>query len=550
MTVNPARVKRNRYLRPILGVVLLSFLFASTGCNGGADGKTGSGAGDGGGAGGGGAGLDGAAGSDSLRVMVWDRGNSYPGTTVADNSTVRFIQEAVKSDTGLDITFAAVPRSGSDGKLNLMMAGDTAPDIVFAYSRTMLAVYAQMGGITPLGPAIDEYGQNITANFSDLLPTGYIDGEQYAVVARRSAPVASHMSFIRKDWLDILGEPVPGTKEELFRVLRLFKEKDPGGVGGALTPWAMGGTHDSEKGFISFVASYGDTNEETLCVYPDFYKALKPGSEDGYRALNGLYNEGLISKDFAVDTDMQNYKRDIVNGNAGFFVEDAYRPFGEGWFVALKENIPSAEFIAVNVFEGPDGIYRNQADPENGLYVMVPKTSAGKAAAAVKYLNWLADPDNAIRVLYTPEYEPDENGAPIKIDEDALIAGKYSSSAGDLAILGAKFDFMQGKRNIVRADMNNNPPGAVFFDEKYFSDFYDAVHNGLYVDIIPDVTTPMRRKYEAAISSALLSLAYKSIGAAPGEFDRVYGAEYKKLEQAGWSSVKAENLEYFQQSGK
>lgn len=64
---------------------------------------------------------------------------------------------------------------------------------------------------------------------------------------------------------------------------------------------------------------------------PDFSKITKedwyslyheqmPGAKEAYRLLNTLYNEGLISENFAIDNgDIRD--RDLNQGYAGFYIE-------------------------------------------------------------------------------------------------------------------------------------------------------------------------------------------------------------------------------------
>jgi putative aldouronate transport system substrate-binding protein len=492
-------------------------------------------------------GCSGGGGSDNetLKVMVWDRGGAAPGTTASDNASTKFIQESVKADKGVDVVYAAVPRSGSDEKLNVMVAAGTAPDVIFTYTRAILDVYAERGGITDLSASLDQYGDMIKARLGDLLPLANIDGKQYAVTSRRSNSFAAHTAFIRKDWLDALGEPVPSTKDDLIRVLKLFKAEDPGRVGDGLVPWAMGGTRDSDKYYLSFVASYGDYSEETLALYPQYLKAVKPGAKDGYLVMNTLYNEGVISSDFALDTNDDKYRQDIINGKAGFFVEDSLRPYEGGWFAALAENVPGAEFVALNAFDGPDGVYMNMGESAQGLYIMTPKTARTKTDAAIKYLDWLANPENAMKVMYTPDYTLDETGVPITRPQEELLAGKYAGSPSDLAIVGAAFDFLDEKANVVRSWRRFNPSGSTLFTDSYLDGLYDAVNKSLYTDILPGSTLPARRAHEAALATGIPELAYRVIAAPPGQFDSVWDAEYKKLVENGLDEVVAENKAFY-----
>ena len=89
-----------------------------------------------------------AGGSDStadkgeevtIKVMVWDRGDAAPGTTVEKNAQTEWIQKQMKENYNINVEYVSVPRSSSDDKLNIMMSGGSAPDIVFTISLRMAA---------------------------------------------------------------------------------------------------------------------------------------------------------------------------------------------------------------------------------------------------------------------------------------------------------------------------------------------------------------------------------------------------------------------------
>ena len=67
---------------------------------------------------------------------------------------------------------------------------------------------------------------------------GQYMGKQFAVPGKR-AFLGKYSSFIRTDWLEKLGMDVPQTTDELYEVLKAFKEQDPGQTGGKVIPFGM-----------------------------------------------------------------------------------------------------------------------------------------------------------------------------------------------------------------------------------------------------------------------------------------------------------------------
>ncbi|MFD2878047.1 extracellular solute-binding protein [Paenibacillus rhizoplanae] len=100
--------------------------------------------------------------------------------------------------------------------------------------------------------------------------------------------------FIRKDWLDKLGMPLPTNRDELYETLVAFRDKNPGNVNGVI-PWATAAAGMNYT-FGNLVQSFwGQMSEEEFVTTPNW---LKPGNKDAYKWLNKLYNEKLISPDF------------------------------------------------------------------------------------------------------------------------------------------------------------------------------------------------------------------------------------------------------------
>ena len=478
-----------------------------------------------------------------LNVMIWDRGNAASGTTAENNATSKFIQESVLAEANVKVNFVPVPRSGSDDKVNVMMAGGNAPDIVLSYSRDLFGDYATKGGLTDLTPYLDEFGPQLKETLGeDILSVGVIDGKQYAIPAKRNLQKIKHAGYIRKDWVDALGKELPTNKQELMDILYEFKEKDPGNVGDKLVPWAMGGNQNTEKFFLNFIGSYVDlSNEKDRYLYPANTKALHPSAKEGLKVMNQLYSDGLIKKDFAIDTNDDIYIQDITNGYAGFILEDNMRPIDGDWIGTLLTNVPTAEFVAINILEDPNGEVITPADPLHGAYLMVPSVSEKNAAAAVKYLNWLANTENSMKVMFTPDYTTDENGVPIAIPASELEAQGYAGTPPDFTIVTQYWDYNDDKDAVVSEWLSRFP----VLSKEYFDNFHDTVTSGIYNDPIAQEILSSETRYLSNISKLIIELAYKSIIVSPADFETTYQAEYEKINQAGLQEILDERSAYY-----
>src|SRR5690606_24850929 len=122
----------------------------------------------------------------TLKVELFDRNNTPAGEPpITENFLANYIKESVANELNIDVEFVTVPRAEEVDKLNVLMASNTAPDIIFTYNKPTVENYVRSGGLTDLGPLIDEYGPNLKEVLAPSLPYGIFEGKQYAIPALR-----------------------------------------------------------------------------------------------------------------------------------------------------------------------------------------------------------------------------------------------------------------------------------------------------------------------------------------------------------------------------
>ena len=476
----------------------------------------------------------------TIKVMVWDRGDAAPGTTVEKNTQTAWIQQQMKEKYNINVEYVSVPRSSSDDKLNIMMSGGSAPDIVFTYNQNLFNSFAQNGGLADLSQAYETYGSDIKKFVSDAQNMGQIDGKQFAIMKQRGVEAPRHTAYIRQDWLDKLGMQMPKTKEELTAYLQAVKDKNPGGVENVI-PWAMSGRNDTEKGYLNFVGSYVNlAGDKDAYVYSESYMAVAPGAVDGIKKLNELYNKGLISKDFATDTQEDIYKAQVTAGNVGFFLDDTERPFD--YISVLNQTAGTSTFVPVQCFELADGSYRTPFEQRYGMFVMVPKTSEKKIDACMKYLNWQADPEVAENIVYTAEHTRDDNGVPVKFTEEELYAKGYPKTCDDLNIVNLAMAWTTKKESIV-GKWEKEYPAVGSLD--WFSNFYDVRSEGKFRFPVYANISQAEADYGQNVDNMMVEYVYKLVSCSPDQFDSLQKTEYDNLVNAGLQKILDARAEYF-----
>ncbi|MDR1600664.1 MAG: extracellular solute-binding protein [Oscillospiraceae bacterium] len=350
----------------------------------------------------------------TLKVAVFDRGVTGQ-TPVDDNWWTDWIQKEFGDPRKINLKFIQIPRSEEIDKLNVLMASGDAADIHFTYTESVITNFVQQGGVVELTDLIDQYGQGLKAYLGeDLLKFGIFEGGQYAVPAKRVV-LATQGFFLRKDWLDKLGLPEPTTKEEFYNTLVAFRDSNPGGVEG-LVPYAFNydlTTHNHLM--LSFISSL---DEKTLATVPDI---MWEGYDDYVLFLNKLYNEGLVSTDFALDNN-ETHTKAVAAGQAGGYTYNYDHPIrvSPGILGALNAFEPEADLVSINAFESvtdPTKYYHAMYAP-NGIFNFVPMY-AKNPEASVMYLDWISDLDTLYFLQNGEEgrhHELDEAGVPILLD--------------------------------------------------------------------------------------------------------------------------------------
>ena len=204
----------------------------------------------------------------------------------------------------------------------------------------------------------------------------------------------------------------------------------------------MGGRSDTEKVYLNFVGSYVNLeSDRDAYIYNEAYMLVAPGAKDGLKQLNTWYNDGLITQDFPTDTSEDMYKAAIANGSAGFVLDDTTAPWSS--IEVLNNSVGHETFVPVMCFDLEDGSYRNPFNPRYAMFVMIPSSvSEEKLEACMKYLNWMADPEVAVNITYTPEHETNEEGVALAPTTQEKADMGYPDNNSDFNIMNDNFFWM------------------------------------------------------------------------------------------------------------
>lgn len=481
----------------------------------------------------------------TISVMVWDRGNARPGTTTEDNGTTRWIQEQVKEKFNINVEFLAVPRSESDNKINIMMGGGSAPDIIYTYDQALFYRFAVEGGLHELTEVYEKYGSDIEEFCGSAQAVGYVGDEKYAVMRQKGTEAARHMTYIRKDWLDELNMEIPTTKEELEKYLYAVKANNLGGD--KTIPWAMNGRDNTERMYLNFLGSYvAFDGDREAYIYSEGYVAVHPDAKEGLRKLNQYYNDGLITKDFATDAaDDSQLNADLANGNVGFVLSDVSQPWDS--IHILNKNLGHETFVPVQCFDLPDGSYRSVYEPRHAMFVMVPKTtSEEKLAACMKFLNWMADPEVGVDIQFTDAHTYDQYGVAVGLTAEELDEGGYAGTPSDLCLVNVNFPWVNDYELLAKINYEGQVEADdVWASQEWVQSYYDTQAIGKFRYPIYAFTPEAETQYGSDVKNRMIGFVYRVISCPSDQFEALYDAEYAEMVNAGLQKILDGRAEYY-----
>lgn len=334
---------------------------------------------------------------------------------------------AVKSALGIDIRWETTtydPGLADQERLE-SLAGGALPDVylliswVTMFPPEELRQHGSEGKIVPLNDLIDTYAPNVKKAFADTpawkklatAPDGKIYGlPQWNDCFHCSYP---HKLWMNSTWLKTLGLPQPKTTEDLRRVLRAFKTKDPNGNGKADEIPLTGLSNTDEGSLIpylmnAFVYDPAPARPDQVPLVLNHGKVQFQPAQDSYRKgleyIASLYAEGLIDK--AAFT--QSYTALKARGDAaGGVLVGAAATQHPGNIVTLGHaDGRDRQYDAVPPLTGPEGAsyatYARQAVP-GGIFVVTSEATKAEQIAAVKLLDYLVGTQGHLRMEFGEE---------------------------------------------------------------------------------------------------------------------------------------------------
>lgn len=377
----------------------------------------------------------------SKKEAVKLKGLVYKSAQTDSVDTMQWLKDAQEA-VGVEIEWEEISSDWDSIKSTLLASGDI-PDIMMgtdAFSNSDFLTF--QGLFEDMAPLIANNAPNIQKMFQEhpqLKQLASMEGgEIYGIPKyQRFWPVSWYSQYINQSWLTRLGLKVPTTWEELYTVLKAFKEQDANGNGdpndeipmnfvinvpGSCEPYQL--LSGFGFSFDLFQSTYGFYVEDG--IVKNFLNT--PEYKQFCEYYHRLYSEGLI------------YSSAFTNDDASFTAaarqqaEDGYATVGYlyAWTVtdivgsALADQYVSIPPLKVSGSQEKPPVWTYEFDQLNiKPNTVVMSSECSDKEAAMRFIDQLYDPEVSLQILYG------DLGKNIRKNEDGSYTVLSPKEAGD-----------------------------------------------------------------------------------------------------------------------
>ena len=481
--------------------------------------------------------------------MYWDRGTIPPEQgNYEDNWWTRYVDEKI-APLGAKMRYITIPRAQEGQILSTMLAARNAPDIYKTGDTNLLRTYLTGGGVHDITGYIDRHGPNILSLYGpSVMADIKYEGKVYWLPHLQNG-MEVRTTWIRKDWLDAVGMEAPQTPAELIEVLRVIKQRDPGGRGASLLPFVVPAGANTSLAYFDAVSYMGFvrgpiTPEKLLTPAP-----MWPELKEAFRFLNTLFAEGLMSDMFIIDRDESLWRQHISRGNIFAFLGPGHYPYHSAYgnlYDRLRETDPNAVLMSIDTFRPARGAPKNEyrgGNPTYGYRWFVP-ASTRHAELTVRVMDFLCSEDGFLvggLGIDQVDYRV-VNNVPTPIDRDSYLA---------------RVPWIEPQYGL-KAKPFPRPQDKLLFLENYIKDFspqyYDQIRGE--ANFLSDITsfpptlsapTPVADRLSPIVNEFWRNEIVRVVFSTPANFDRLFDDAVREYRSLGGDQIAEESLRLYAQ---
>lgn len=469
-----------------------------------------------------------------IKIPVYDRGN--PGQAdVTNNYWTKYVQKEFGDKHNIKVTYISIPRKEEITKFNQLLAGkkENQPDIVFNYDYPSIISFAEQGAFQELDPEmIKKYAPDFYERTKDIDEYTYVDGKKLFVAGTRPNAY-NYVELVRKDWLDKLGIEEPKSSAEYLEMLKKFRDAKLGGENTIAKTMTLGNAYYGAYKFRPFPLP-----EEENALYSDLTVCAltwEPVKKQ-LQYDNMLYNEGLVSPEWYLDTDGSKAKEAFVSGKAGTYSD--YLTKNPDIIGTLKQNVPDAEVTILSTYDNEDFGHPEPGRQDNPFgMVSGININCAHPEAVLMYFEWLNDNllvmQNGIEgVTYNMDGD-----VPVIIDgyegEERL---NYNSNKDMWCLVIEGKDLGSEELNVKAQAKTYAPTGYEFIIEKSYQNYLKK-KDYMYTDYIFSKPVSSLTKNAGTLLNKWQVYHVDLVNCKPEEFEAKYEAACADYLASGYQEV-------------
>jgi putative aldouronate transport system substrate-binding protein len=356
------------------------------------------------------------------------------GFTRSDSRTEKWLEER----SNVDIEVLALPGAADrNAKITLLMADDKErPDVIWwSGMEADFVKWKDAGLLVDLTDWVDKYPEMRDYYESQdprIMFYSASDGNRIFRIPGDVAEPGCEVLWIRKDWLDNLGLPIPKTMAEYEDTLYKFTFNDPDKNGKNDTYGFQGGNGDLRH-FWPWIQGSGNGNGNLYLQFtklPNGTLDYAMATEDAKKWLERvakLYKDGVIAPNSIIaNTNLADEWAKGMFGSTYRWV--AWNNPSSANVRSFKAAFPNGEYLAIDVPVGDNGhpqddpgylsawcffgITKNAADPERVYAIwddMAKPDPYITKRFGIEGQEWVRNADGTVTILSTADMNQDQN---------------------------------------------------------------------------------------------------------------------------------------------
>jgi putative aldouronate transport system substrate-binding protein len=255
--------------------------------------------------------------------------------------------------------------------------------------------------------------------------------------------------------------------------------------------------------------------------------------------VNQWYNERLIYQDFPLMLTAEDFYNQMKSGVVGAVSQNWDLPYRQDYKIneELAMNVPGAQFVPVDIDMNKELNLFDKA----GVRIFIPSFSKNHTAA-LRYLNWLAKPENYqfLQVGQEGVNHNLVNGVPNTIGRSAGDPWFMNSSNNidyTMPMNGVEMGSTELNARVMALSYGNVPADSIV-------NAYMISTQGSRGEVVYQATTTVNQ-YAQTLQDKADALISQAIKCSPAEFDRIWDAGIREWLASGGQEVINEKLSMY-----